>query len=295
MSEEKEIKEIKEIKKLSRKEKEKIILDIINSDEKLYHKYLLEKYYSFRTDNIKSIITELGSNYLDEILLTLIEKEVIKTLKLSSPIEDINKVGKINILKSISGKKYEEIKDLINFLMKSKIETIKDLINLSFSDWKDLMDKYEFDDSTFAILRGVLYPIFIIKIPASKLDAIDKFFYKCDKGTYTEKCDILWRNLIRSKSRQELQEIYNEIYYGFPIPEAPPAPIPEFMKTYSPYPYRRMKNSKKKFKRKSKRSKSHKKSYKKKYCKSSRKRKSNKRSKKRSKRSRNKRINTLLN
>lgn len=148
----------------------------------------------------------------------------IDNLKLSSPIQDVF-VSKLD-------------EPIIRILSDLKVKTIKDMVDLSQDNWETIFNLFNGTIYQYKFEKIIidLYPKFKFKFPLNEIVTFTIFQKQCNPGDndmIREECEGIWDSLIIGKTKDEKQKIYKDIYFGPSPPEAPDAPLPSFMKSFS--------------------------------------------------------------
>lgn len=175
---------------------------------------------------------QLDSDEFDEFKTSTLEKLLNQTENSVKLLNDINLNIKVDKLMKIvdkielGGLDEPEMKSVAKLLRENKINTLKDMINTPRSLWSKMSriggeSGITMFDDIITMTADILYPTYMLDMNASENLAKIILSIKNPDNYW----DIL-DNLTENKSNEEKQEIYNIIYHGIPVPEAPPAPFP---------------------------------------------------------------------
>jgi hypothetical protein len=197
-------------------------------NKKIFRKILKDYPY------LRWYITTIDLNYEFQ-MEQLKERMMIYDSPLSTSIKKILKY--MGFVVEDSDTTIEESKRLIELFHEHKIHNLGDLIKASKFTWKSISKNVLFNnnidfDFFMKIIASYLYPKYKLYIDVNEGLAKEIFYIKCAQEISDQDDDIQnectnkWGELIEgAQNNEELRQLYKDIYYGFDIPEAPPAPM----------------------------------------------------------------------
>lgn len=145
--------------------------------------------------------------------------ELLDQIDIDTSIKKLIKIVYKIFSEEYSDFQEEKLKEDIKTFKYYGINKLRDLV-----DSKERINLYnqlklvEIDE-----IAVVLYPKYILNIDANEFLARRAFEIK---NNFFQDSDKLFDKIItQAKDEDKLQEVYNDLYHGFNIPEAPPAPF----------------------------------------------------------------------